>query len=126
MYERKAVFKDYFIPWFFIDIFANIPISIFKAFPRAKSGSDTMNVIRFNFAYTPRVFIMILLLKLTRIRKAKEPFVRFLKWIDISVGKRNLILTLWNLALILHLIACFWGSAAGFNVNSYQNWSRVA
>jgi hypothetical protein len=61
-------------------------------------------------------------LKLIRIRKGKLQLLKFLKWAGLNVDKRNLILTLWTLILLLHLVGCFWGAVGLFNYDSNQNW----
>jgi len=81
-----------------------------------------MNFITFNFAHLPRVYIVCLGFKLFRIRKAKSQLLLLLKFLQVGVDKRGLVITLWTMFLLLHLIACFWGAIETFNVSSDQNW----
>ena len=56
--------------------------------------------------------------KLFRIRKAKAGLRKIAKLRGLGVDTTNLTITLWMLLLILHLIACFWGAASSFNLDS--------
>ncbi|CDW88503.1 cation channel family protein [Stylonychia lemnae] len=122
IFNRKIVAKRYMMTWFLLDNLANFPYSLFKYYKRHQFDNDLQNFIYFNFAYTPRLFIIFLCLKLVRIRKAKKQLLKFLKWLGLGVDKRNLIMTLWTLILLLHLAGCFWGAVGLFNLDSNQNW----
>lgn len=108
--------------WFFLDCLANVPYSMFKAYPGEASLDDFKNFIHFNFAYIPRFYIVCLALKLFRIRNAQKYLLPSLKKLGTGVDKINLILTVWKLILILHMIACFWGVAGSFNLSTNTNW----
>lgn len=50
---------------------------------------------------------------------------RILKHAGVGVDKSNLVVTIWSLALILHLVANFWGVSATFNTESSDNWMAL-
>eukprot|EP00347_Sterkiella_histriomuscorum_P000844 403374301 len=122
IFNRKLIAKRYLLTYFIVDNIANIPYSIFKHYQRHQLKEDMQNFLIFNFAYTPRLFIAMLGIKLIRIRKAKPQLRRFLKWIGLSVDKRNLLITVWSLILMLHLVGCFWGAVGTFNYDSNESW----
>lgn len=46
----------------------------------------------------------------------------YLRRKNIHFDKITLIITVWTLLLILHLIACLWGVAGTFNIETNVNW----
>jgi hypothetical protein len=84
------------------------------------------NFLKFNFAYTPRMYIVMLSVKLLRIRKFEKPFVFMLKKLGVGVDKTRLTLTLWSIVMMLHVISCLWGVSGTFNLDSNVNWIIAA
>ena len=113
---------SYLKGWLILDLMANVPCGLFKAIPQKPSADDIKNILHLNFAYIPRIYVIFLFFKLVRIRKAKPLYIKFLKKIGLGVDSLNLGVTLWTLLLILHILACFWGTSASFNLSSNQNW----
>ena len=105
-----------------IDIINTIPYSLFKHKDNPPKDTDFENLITFNLAYVPSAYIIFIGFKLIRLTKAKSSLRKFLKWIGIGVDLTKILITLWTIIIILHLIACFWGATATFNLNSNQNW----
>ena len=105
---------------------ACIPFGLFKVIPREGGHDELFNFITFNYAYIPRIYVICLIFKLARIRKAWSVLRKVAKKLGAGIDKTNLTVTLWSLLLILHLIACFWGAAASFNLSSNLNWMFVA
>ena len=126
MFNRKTVAKAYILSYFFIDLVGCLPVGLFKAIPQEQSKDDLHNILTFNFAYIPRLYIVFLTVKLTRIRKFKKPFIMFMKKVGIGVDRTNLSVTLWTLVLMLHLISCLWGVSGTFNLDSNVNWIIAA
>lgn len=75
-----------------------------------------------NFMYMPRVYIICLAIKFLRFRKAKPTMIKLLKLSCLGVDKSNLIITLSNLFLIVHLIGNMWAAASTFNITTDANW----
>ena len=61
----------YILRWFFPDLIGDVPFSMFKYFKRPSRDNDMEDLMNFNFAYTPRVFTVLLFIKLFRIRHAR-------------------------------------------------------
>ncbi len=81
-----------------------------------------MNFLTMNLTYTPRIYTVLLGVKLLRIRKAKYHLLLLLKHLKIGVESRGLIITLWTIFLILHIISCLWTAIGAFNTDSNENW----
>ena len=122
LFSRSRSVTRYLFTWFPLDCIALMPVGLFKALPNQPSSDDLHNFLVFNYAYIPRFYVMFLGFKLIRIRKAKQTLVKLARRWGMGVDKRKLMVTVWTLLLILHLIACFWGTAASFNLDSNQNW----
>ncbi len=117
LFDRKRVAKNYLKGKFVFDLIACIPFSSGKYFKRNYKAefNDGENFIRFNFSYTPRIYIICQSLQFIRLRKVKESIIRTCKRMKIQTEKTNLFITIWTVCILLHLIGCGWGAIAIFN-----------
>lgn len=123
VFERKRVIKRYLLFWFILDLIGIIPCSLLKYTSKGSVNlEDTESIANFTFITFPRVYTVCLGFKLCRIRKSEQIMRRILKQTGVGVDKSNLVVTIWNLVLILHLVANFWGVSASFNTDSSDNW----
>ena len=114
--------RNYLRRWFILDLLGNFPCGLFKVLPHTPSSNDLHNLLVFNFAYIPRIYVVWLVLKLIRIRKAKPVLIKILKRLGFGIDLTNLITTFWLLILIDHILACMWGTSGTFNTSSSANW----
>jgi len=97
-----------------IDFIACMPVALLKYNSTYHEGySDFLYFLTFNYAYVPRMYTMFLTIKLLRIRRFQVVLFNFLrKVLGWRLFTTNLFSTFQNLILIMHLMACFWSSAA--------------
>jgi hypothetical protein len=96
-----------------VDILVCFPIAIFKYTSKEKGYSDLYNFLTLNFAYVPRVYVMLLTAKLLRIFREKGSLrMKILKIIGIPISYSHIIIVLQRVLVILHIIACFWVAAS--------------
>lgn len=115
VFDRRLLLFKYLRNHLPIDILNTIPYSLLKYNSTESREDDLMNFVTLNLAHLPKAYILMLGIKLIRIRKAKASLHRFLKWCGVGVDFTSILITLWSVIIILHLIACFWGSTATFN-----------
>jgi hypothetical protein len=71
--------------WFFIDMVTNVPIALFKYTSVDREYSDFMNIVTFNMAYIPRLYIILLSTKLVRIFKNGNMEFKILRKLGIRI-----------------------------------------
>ena len=75
-----------------------------------------------NWNSLPRFYKMVLSTKIIRIKKLPEYFKFFLKKVGLGYRKSQLVTTLLNVVLIMHLSACCWRVGSELNLTGRKNW----
>lgn len=98
IFERKAVIKSYFKSWFIIDFVSIMPYSFF------------------NINHYPKIYLILMSLKLSRLRKTHTGLKKLLRKLGFGVVTIRFTISVWNLLLMLHLTACLWGTIGEVNM----------
>jgi len=113
-FNRRKVFCTQIKSLVLLDLVGCLPIAYFKHTSEYHEDySDLKYFVTLNFAYVPRMYALLLSVKLLRIRRFQSVFFRFLrKVLGIRLYIANLVKTFQNLFLIMHFMACFWATAS--------------
>jgi len=105
VFRRRIVFLNYLKTWLLIDVLANIPYSLF---------SESMD---------PIVYIWLMSIKLSRLRKAHAGLKRLVRKLGFGVVTLRFTISVWNLMMMLHIVACLWGAVGHIGLESgIDNW----
>jgi hypothetical protein len=89
----------------------NIPFTLLKYkshIDTTQTGDGIHDLVTFNFAHLPRLYFMLIAVKIVRIRTIKPVLKHFMRKREFNRETTKLLLTISTLILGLHLIACFW------------------
>ena len=75
-YSRKIIFKQYFFSWFFVDLFASIPMDLIEYIwlPEAAINNDFVKVVRL-----PRLYRLMRIARLAKVAKMFRSSTNFQK-----------------------------------------------
>lgn len=113
IFERKIVALNYLRSWFLLDTVSNVPFSfVYRA-----------------FMTNPKLYLVLMSFKLTRVRKAHQGIKRLVRKLGFGVVTIRFAVTLWNIFMMLHLVACLWGCIGEINLqlaDTPTNWLTAA
>lgn len=120
--DRKVIACEYVSGWFFLDLFAILPLSdIMVAFSSSDGGTaspDNLNQM-IRLAKIGRLYKLIKLTKLLRILKIVKEKSKLLKYVrnivQLGYGFERLVFFVLIFLLISHIVACMWIFVAKFD-----------
>jgi hypothetical protein len=116
-----VIMWKYIKSWMILDIFASIPFGPIEANDdevREYVGSynDILRLIRL-----PRLYRLLRLSKLLKVISGKF-FERVQDWLNINTPKAKLIVFVITVAVVVHVVACFWYYASRLQGFGPESW----
>ncbi|CDW73868.1 UNKNOWN [Stylonychia lemnae] len=123
IYDKKNIALAYIRRWFFFDLAVCFPFSYFRYTSSSKHGDDDWkNLVTLNFGQIQRVYKVLLLTQLVRLRKAVRLMRDVMKRLSLKMEIANVLQNFTTLLFMVHLLGCLFTTSASFDLNSNINW----
>eukprot|EP00347_Sterkiella_histriomuscorum_P004458 403360386 len=123
IYDKKRIANAYIRKWFFFDLIVCFPLTYYRHKSSNKYGNDDWkNLVTLNFGQISRVYKILLLSQLIRLRKGMKIMRDIMKRLNLKIELANILQNFCTLFFMIHLLGCLFTTSATFDLGNYMNW----
>ena len=125
-FDRRKILKSKLSdPLFVLNFTTYLPMSYLK-YRSGKGGYDDLqNFMNNNYKLLPRLYRILISLKLIRLKRLIPSIKKILKRSSLKTSHQDLLATFLVIIGLVHLIANFWATSSLLEVKEDKNWMKA-